>query len=114
MGMDRAIHVVVDDKDYLNLQPLAVAKLLAKVAEEEKADIVILGKQVSLLLYLDILVLFSFFFIFSSKSHLELQLTKGLHIDSYFLFIFLFLLRQLTTMLTKQVNFWRDYWIDLK
>lgn len=45
MGMDRAIHVVVDDKDYLNLQPLAVAKLLAKVAEEEKADIVILGKQ---------------------------------------------------------------------
>jgi len=45
MGMDRAIHVVVDDKDYANLQPLAVAKLLAKVAEEEKADIVIVGKQ---------------------------------------------------------------------
>lgn len=46
MGMDRGIHVVVDDKDYANLQPLAVAKLLAKVAEEEKADIVIVGKQV--------------------------------------------------------------------
>ena len=46
MGMDRGIHVVIDDKDYANLQPLAVAKLLAKVAEEEKADIVILGKQV--------------------------------------------------------------------
>lgn len=45
MGMDRGIHVVVDDKDYANLQPLAVAKLLAKVAEEEKADIVIVGKQ---------------------------------------------------------------------
>lgn len=46
MGVDRAIHVVVDDKDYEKLQPLAVAKLLAKVAEEEKADMVILGKQV--------------------------------------------------------------------
>ena len=46
MGIDRGIHVVVDDKDYANLQPLAVAKLLAKVAEEEKADIVIVGKQV--------------------------------------------------------------------
>jgi len=45
MGMDRAVHVVVDDNDYEKLQPLAVAKILAKVAEEEKADIVLLGKQ---------------------------------------------------------------------
>lgn len=45
MGMDRGIHVVVDDKDYEKLQPLAVAKILAKVAEEEKADIILLGKQ---------------------------------------------------------------------
>ena len=46
MGMDRGIHVVVDDKEYEKLQPLSVAKILAKVAEEEKADIILLGKQV--------------------------------------------------------------------
>jgi len=45
MGMDRGIHIVVGDKDYEKLQPLAVAKLFAKIVEEEKADIVILGKQ---------------------------------------------------------------------
>ncbi|XP_057302503.1 electron transfer flavoprotein subunit beta-like [Hydractinia symbiolongicarpus] len=45
MGMDRGVHVVVNDKDYEKLQPLAVAKLLAKVVEEEKADLIILGKQ---------------------------------------------------------------------
>jgi len=45
MGMDRGIHVVVGDKEYESLQPLAVAKLFAKVVEEEKPDIVILGKQ---------------------------------------------------------------------
>lgn len=45
MGMDRGVHVVVGDKDYEKLQPLAVAKLLAKITEEQKADIVILGKQ---------------------------------------------------------------------
>lgn len=45
MGMDRAVHIVVGDKDYEKLQPLAVAKLLAKVVEQEKADLVILGKQ---------------------------------------------------------------------
>ena len=32
MGMDRGIHVVVDDKEYEKLQPLSVAKILAKVA----------------------------------------------------------------------------------
>jgi len=45
MGCDRAVHVFVDDKLYEGLQPLSVAKLLAKVAEQEKADIVIVGKQ---------------------------------------------------------------------
>lgn len=45
MGMDRGVHVLVGDKDYEKLQPLAVAKLLAKITEEQKADIVILGKQ---------------------------------------------------------------------
>lgn len=45
MGMDRAVHVNVSEKDYEKLEPLGVAKLLQKVAEEEKADIVIVGKQ---------------------------------------------------------------------
>jgi electron transfer flavoprotein beta subunit len=41
MGADRGIHVKTDAE----LQPLAVAKLLAKIVETEKPDIVILGKQ---------------------------------------------------------------------
>lgn len=41
MGADRAILVQVDDRP----EPLAVAKLLAKVAVEEDAGLVILGKQ---------------------------------------------------------------------
>ena len=41
MGADRAIHIVHDGE----LEPLAVAKMLQKVVEEEKPDIVILGKQ---------------------------------------------------------------------
>jgi len=41
MGADRAILVVSDDK----VEPLGVAKLLAKIAEEEKPDLIILGKQ---------------------------------------------------------------------
>ena len=41
MGADRGIHVKTDDE----LQPLAVAKLLAKIAEKEAPDVVILGKQ---------------------------------------------------------------------
>jgi electron transfer flavoprotein beta subunit len=41
MGADRAIHIVTDDE----IQPLAVAKLLAAVVAAEKPDIVILGKQ---------------------------------------------------------------------
>ena len=46
MGMDRAIHVVVDEKDSATLEPLAVAKIFAKIAAEEKPDIILLGKQV--------------------------------------------------------------------
>ena len=46
IGADRAIHIDVPGDDYERLQPLAVAKILAKVAEKEKADLVILGKQV--------------------------------------------------------------------
>lgn len=41
MGADRGIHVKTDDE----LQPLAVAKLLAKLVERESPDVVILGKQ---------------------------------------------------------------------
>ncbi|KAF1812453.1 electron transfer flavo protein subunit beta [Eremomyces bilateralis CBS 781.70] len=44
MGADRGIHVTVAD-DAPPLEPLGVAKLLAQVAREEKADLVILGKQ---------------------------------------------------------------------
>ena len=41
MGADRGIHVKTDDE----LQPLAVAKLLAKIVEKESPDVVVLGKQ---------------------------------------------------------------------
>ena len=46
MGMDRAIHVLTDEKDSVTVEPLAVAKIFAKIAEEEKPDIILLGKQV--------------------------------------------------------------------
>jgi len=45
MGADRGVHVMIDGADYESLQPLAVAKLFAKVAAEEEAELVILGKQ---------------------------------------------------------------------
>lgn len=41
MGADRGIHVLTDTE----LQPLAVAKLLAKIAEQESPDMFMLGKQ---------------------------------------------------------------------
>ncbi len=41
MGADRGIHVKTGE----DLQPLAVAKLLAKIVEQESPDMVILGKQ---------------------------------------------------------------------
>ena len=41
MGADRAILVQTDDE----VEPLAVAKMLAKIAEEEQPRLVILGKQ---------------------------------------------------------------------
>lgn len=43
MGADRGIHV--EAADTANLEPLGVAKILAKTVEQEKANIVILGKQ---------------------------------------------------------------------
>ncbi|XP_053696481.1 electron transfer flavoprotein subunit beta [Sabethes cyaneus] len=45
MGADRGIHVEVAGKDYDLLQPIHVSKILAKLAQDEKADLVILGKQ---------------------------------------------------------------------
>ncbi|UYV75134.1 ETFB [Cordylochernes scorpioides] len=45
MGVDKAIHVVVEDKEYATLQPLHISKILAKLAAEEKADLLIMGKQ---------------------------------------------------------------------
>ena len=44
MGADRGIHVEVDADKMDTLQPLHVSKILAKLAEKEKADIVMLGK----------------------------------------------------------------------
>src|SRR3712207_4213589 len=41
MGADRAILVQTDDE----VEPLAVAKILAKIAAEEQPGLVILGKQ---------------------------------------------------------------------
>ena len=41
MGADRAILVQTDEE----IEPLAVAKILAKIAEEEQPQMVILGKQ---------------------------------------------------------------------
>lgn len=45
MGADRAIHLKTSMRTDQELQPLAVAKLFAKVVEEEKPDLVMLGKQ---------------------------------------------------------------------
>ena len=45
MGADRGIHVKTDARTDQEVQPLAVSKILTKVVEEEKPDLVILGKQ---------------------------------------------------------------------
>lgn len=45
MGADRGVHVEVTGKDYELLQPIHVSKILAKLAQDEKADIVFVGKQ---------------------------------------------------------------------
>lgn len=43
MGADRSIHVQIEENEAA--EPLTIAKLLKKVAEEEKSDLVLLGKQ---------------------------------------------------------------------
>jgi len=45
MGADKAIHVEIPDKEYEGMTSLHVSKLLAKAAQEEKVDLVIVGKQ---------------------------------------------------------------------
>lgn len=45
MGADRAIHVATPAADPSQLQPLAVAKLLAAVVAREQPGLVLLGKQ---------------------------------------------------------------------
>merc|ERR1719251_268895 len=45
MGADRAIHIKTQMRTDQELQPLAVAKLLAKMVEKENPQLVLLGKQ---------------------------------------------------------------------
>ncbi|XP_023218023.1 electron transfer flavoprotein subunit beta-like, partial [Centruroides sculpturatus] len=45
MGADRGIHVEIEESQYAFLQPIHVSKILAKLAQEEKIDLIILGKQ---------------------------------------------------------------------
>lgn len=45
MGCDRAIHVVVSDKEVDQITPRVVSQVLAKIAQDEKAKMIILGKQ---------------------------------------------------------------------
>lgn len=45
MGADRGIHIEVAGKEYETLQPIHVSKILAKIAQDEKVDVVIVGKQ---------------------------------------------------------------------
>jgi electron transfer flavoprotein beta subunit len=46
MGVDRGIHVEISGSEYETLQPIHISKILAKLAQEEKIDLVIVGKQV--------------------------------------------------------------------
>ncbi len=41
MGADRGLHVLTDER----LEPLAIAKMIAAAAEQQGADLIILGKQ---------------------------------------------------------------------
>lgn len=45
MGADTAIHVEADVRTDLDLQPLAVAKILQKIVDKVQPDLVITGKQ---------------------------------------------------------------------
>ena len=45
MGADTGVHIKTDLKIDSQLQPLAVAKILAKIQQEHKYDLILLGKQ---------------------------------------------------------------------
>ncbi|KAK4885316.1 hypothetical protein RN001_001587 [Aquatica leii] len=45
MGVDKGIHVEVSGPDYETLQPIHVSKILAKIAQQEHIDLIIVGKQ---------------------------------------------------------------------
>jgi len=45
MGADRAILVVASDDVHTDIEPLSVAKILAKIVEEEQPGLVLCGKQ---------------------------------------------------------------------
>ncbi|MEM9872814.1 MAG: electron transfer flavoprotein subunit beta/FixA family protein, partial [Pseudomonadota bacterium] len=45
MGADRAILVIATDDVHTDIEPLSVAKILAKVVEEEQPGLVLCGKQ---------------------------------------------------------------------
>ncbi|KAH7732267.1 electron transfer flavoprotein beta-subunit [Aphelenchoides avenae] len=44
-GADKAIHIEVDDATADKVEPIHVAKALAKIAEQDKFDVVFVGKQ---------------------------------------------------------------------
>ncbi|KAK5985202.1 Electron transfer flavoprotein subunit beta domain protein [Trichostrongylus colubriformis] len=45
-GADKAIHVEMPDAEFSKVEPLHVAKVLQKIVEKHKFDVVFLGKQV--------------------------------------------------------------------
>ncbi|XP_031328299.1 electron transfer flavoprotein subunit beta isoform X2 [Photinus pyralis] len=45
MGVDKGIHVEVSGAEYETLQPIHVSKILAKIAQKENIDLIIVGKQ---------------------------------------------------------------------
>ncbi|KAK7106558.1 electron transfer flavoprotein subunit beta-like [Littorina saxatilis] len=45
MGADKSIHVEIDLATYEKMSPLHVAKLLSKIAQDNKVDLILLGKQ---------------------------------------------------------------------
>lgn len=46
MGADKAVHVEVSNAEAEKVEPLHVAKVMKKLIEDEKFDLVLLGKQV--------------------------------------------------------------------
>ncbi len=45
LGADSGIHVMTDARIDMDLQPLAVAKIFAKIMRDKTFDLAILGKQ---------------------------------------------------------------------